>query len=128
MDPNPLRYAPTHEWVSVAGDVATVGISKFAVDQLNDLITIDLPQVGSKVQAGKSFGEVESVKAVSDLYAPVSGEVVDVNKDVAANVMLLADDPYVKGWLIKVKLDESAPAAELLDAAAYEKQIADDAH
>ena len=107
MDLQSLKYAPTHEWVLISGDSATVGISKFAVDQLTDLITIDLPPVGAKVTAGKSFGEVESVKAVSDLYSPVSGEVVEVNKAVAANVMLLAEDAYEKGWLIKVKLDGS---------------------
>ncbi len=128
MDMKSLKYAPTHEWVLVEGDVATVGISKFAVDQLTDLIMIELPAIGSKVSAGKSFGEVESVKAVSDLYSPVSGEVVAVNKDVAANVMLLAEDAYDKGWLIKVKLDGSAPASELLDLDAYEKKVAEDAH
>ena len=83
MDPKTLRFSPTHEWVHLDGDVATVGISRFAVDQLTDLIMIDLPAVGTKVTAGKSFGEVESVKAVSDLYAPVSGEVVEVNSAVA---------------------------------------------
>ena len=128
MDLQSLKYAPTHEWVLISCDSATVGISKFAVDQLTDLITIDLPSVGSKVTAGKSFGEVESVKAVSDLYSPVSGEVVEVNKAVAANVMLLAEDAYDKGWLIKVKLDGSAPAQDLLDASSYEKKIAEEAH
>ena len=89
---------------------------------------IDLPAVGAKVVAGKGFGEVESVKAVSDLYAPVGGEVVEVNAAVAGNVQLLAEDPYGEGWLIKVKLDPDAPAAALLDHDAYEKKVADDAH
>lgn len=128
MDPKTLRFAPTHEWVHLEGDVATVGISRFAVDQLTDLITIDLPSVGSKVTAGKGFGEVESVKAVSDLYAPVSGEVVEVNSDVAGNVQLLAEDPYTKAWLIKVKVDPKAPLPDLLDHDAYEKRVADEAH
>ncbi len=128
MDPKTLRFSPTHEWVHLAGDVATVGISRFAVDQLTDLITIDLPAVGSKVTAGKGFGEVESVKAVSDLYAPVSGEIVEVNQDVTGNVQLLAEDPYAKGWLIKVKLDPGASLPELLDHDAYEKRVADEAH
>ena len=128
MDLQSLKYAPTHEWVLISGDSATVGISKFAVDQLTDLITIDLPAVGAKVTAGKSFGEVESVKAVSDLYSPVSGEVVEVNKAVAANVMLLAEDAYDKGWLIKVKLDGSAPTQDLLDSTTYEKKIAEESH
>ena len=104
------------------------GISRFAVDQLTDLITIDLPSVGSRVTAGKGFGEVESVKAVSDLYAPVSGEVVEVNTAVTGDVQTLAEDPYAKGWLIKVKLDPSGPASETLDHAAYVAKVAEDAH
>jgi glycine cleavage system H protein len=128
MDPKTLRYTPSHEWLLIEGDVATVGISRFAVDQLTDLIMIDLPPVGKKVTAGKGFGEVESVKAVSDLYAPVTGEVVEVNTSVKENVQILGDDPYTKGWLIKVKLDPSAALPELLDYAAYEKKIAEDAH
>lgn len=128
MDPKTLRYAPTHEWVSLEGNVATIGISRFAVDQLTDLITIDLPKVGTKVTAGKSFGEVESVKAVSDLYAPLSGEVVEVNSAVAANVQLLAEDPYSKGWLVKIRVENPALPADLLDHGAYEKRIAEEAH
>src|SRR3954465_14788771 len=100
MDPKSLKYTPTHEWVHLDGDVATVGISRFAVDQLTDLIVIELPAVGTKLTAGKGFGEVESVKAVSDLYAPVGGEVIEVNTAVKDNVQLLAEDPYEKGWLI----------------------------
>src|SRR5712675_186226 len=128
MDPKTLRYTPSHEWVSIDGDVATIGISKFAVDQLTDLIMIDLPAVGTKLTAGKGFGEVESVKAVSDLYAPVSGTVLEVNSAVASNVQLLAEDPYDKGWLLKVKLDSSAPPAGLLDHDAYTKKVADEEH
>jgi glycine cleavage system H protein len=128
MDPNTLRYAPTHEWVHVEGDVATVGISKFAVDQLTDLIMIDLPKVGAKVQAGKSLGEVESVKAVSDIYAPVSGVVAAVNDAVAANVQLLGEDPYERGWLVKITLDSPDLPADLLDRAAYDKKVADELH
>ena len=128
MDPSTLRYSPTHEWVHLDGTTATVGISRFAVDQLTDLIMIELPSVGTHLVAGKSFGEIESVKAVSDLYAPVGGEVIEVNKAVAENVQLLADDPYDQGWLIKVKVTDPSQAAELLDAAAYEKKVAEDAH
>jgi glycine cleavage system H protein len=128
MDPKSLRYAPTHEWAYLEGDVATVGLSQFAVDQLTDLIMIDLPAVGARLTAGKSFGEVESVKAVSDLYAPVSGEVVAVNPDVARDVQLLARDPYNQGWLLKVKLEGSGLPAELMDEAAYQKKVADEAH
>lgn len=128
MDPKTLHFTPTHEWVHVEGDVATLGLSRFAVDQLTDLILIDLPKVGAKVTAGKSFGEVESVKAVSDLYAPVSGEVVEVNAEVTGDVQVLAQDPYTRGWLIKVKLDPAAPPASLLDHDAYEKKVSEDAH
>jgi glycine cleavage system H protein len=128
MDPAKLRYAPTHEWVDVQGDTATVGISKFAVDQLTDLLTIELPAVGTRVSAGKSFGEVESVKSVNDIYSPVSGEVVEVNEPLAGNVQLLSEDPYGKGWLVKIKVDDPTEAAKLLDHAAYEKRVADEEH
>lgn len=128
MDPAKLRYAPTHEWVDIQGDTATVGISRFAVDQLTDLLTIELPAVGTRVVAGKSFGEVESVKSVNDVYAPVSGEVVEVNEPVAANVQLLSDDPYDKGWLVKIKVADPAEVDKLLDHAAYEKKITEDEH
>jgi glycine cleavage system H protein len=128
MDPKTLRYAATHEWVKLDGNIATVGISRFAVDQLTDLITIDLPKVGASVTAEKSFGEVESVKAVSELYAPVAGEVVEVNAAVAANVQVLAEDPFDKGWLIKVRVADPTLPAELLDYAAYERKIAEEAH
>jgi glycine cleavage system H protein len=128
MDLKSLRYSPTHEWAYLEGDVATVGISKFAVDQLTDLIMIDLPAVGTRLTAGKSFGEVESVKAVSDLYAPVSGEVVAVNQDVADNVQILGDDPYEKGWLLKVRVEGNGLPAELLDDTAYQKKIAEEPH
>ena len=128
MDPAKLRYSPTHEWVYLDGTTATVGISKFAVDQLTDLITIELPSVGTRLVPGKSFGEVESVKAVSDLYAPIGGEVVEVNKAVADDVQILADSPFDKGWLIKVKIDNPADLEALLDAESYEAKVAEEAH
>ena len=129
IDPKALKYATSHEWVHLDGDVATIGISKFAVDQLTDLILIDLPAVGKQLTPGKSFGEIESVKAVSDLYAPVGGEVVEVNPDVAKDVQILAQDPYDKGWLIKVKLhDPKADIPSLLDHDAYEKKVAESPH
>ncbi len=128
MDPATLRYSPTHEWVHLDGSTATVGISKFAVDQLTDLIMIELPAVGTGLVPGKSFGEIESVKAVSDLYAPIGGEVIAVNEAVVDNIQLLADDPYGQGWLIKIKVDDASDMAELLDHAAYEKQVAEEGH
>ena len=128
MDPKSLRFTSSHEWVHVDGDVATVGISRFAVDQLSDLIMIDLAEVGAKAVVGKSFGEVESVKSVSDLYAPVAGEVIEVNTAVKDNVQLLSEDPYAKGWLVKIKLDPAAPTAELFSADDYDKKVAEDHH
>jgi glycine cleavage system H protein len=128
MDRKSLGYLASHEWVQIQGANATIGITQFAVEQLTDLIMIELPAVGAKVTAGKSFGEIESVKAVSDLYAPVSGEVIEVNGSVTANVQLLAEDPFDKGWLIKVRLDQPPQTAELLDLDSYEKKVAEEAH
>ncbi len=126
MDPSTLRFATTHEWVALEGTTATVGLSKFAVDQLTDLLTIELPSVGDRVTAGKSLGEVESVKSVNDVYAPLSGEVIEVNDALVENVQLLSDEPYGKGWLVKIKVDDPAEVDKLLDHAAYETKIAED--
>jgi glycine cleavage system H protein len=128
MDPKSLRFAPTHEWVSLQDDIATVGISKFAVEQLSDLTLIELPAVGTRLAGGKSFGEVESVKSVSDLYAPVAGEVTEVNTQVTENVQLLSDDPYGAGWLIKIRVDDPYAVAKLMDSAAYDKKVAEEDH
>jgi glycine cleavage system H protein len=128
MDLTTLRFAPTHEWVLLEGDVATVGISKFAVDQLTDLIMIELPAVGTKITAGKSFGEIESVKAVSDLYGPLGGEVIEVNSQVSGNVQLLAEDPYDKGWLVKIKVAQPVDTSGLMDLDTYEKKVAEEGH
>ena len=128
MDLKTLKYAPTHEWALLEGNIATVGISKFAVDQLTDLIMIELPAVGTRVSTGKSFGEIESVKAVSDLYAPLAGEVIEVNKQVTSNVALLAEDPYDTGWLIKIKVDQPVDTSGLMDLATYESQVAEEGH
>jgi glycine cleavage system H protein len=128
MDPKTLRFSPTHEWVHLDGDVATVGLSQFAVEQLTDLIMIDLPTVGTRLSRGQSFGQIESVKSVNDLYAPVGGEVIEVNPAVTAEIQTLADDPFGKGWLIKLRVEKRAEAAELLDHDAYERKVAEDAH
>lgn len=126
MDPSTLRFAPTHEWVALDGATATVGISKFAVDQLTDLLTIELPAVGDKLTAGKALGEVESVKSVNDVYAPVGGEVIEVNDALADDIQLLSEEPYGKGWLVKIKVDDPAEVEKLLDHAAYETKIAEE--
>ena len=127
MTPEQLRYTKTHEWAHVqpgpGGDkIVTVGITAFAIEALTDLVFIELPPVGRKVQAGKPFGEVESVKAVSDLYCPVTGEIVEVNAAVPDNLELLGKDPYGAGWLIKVKVTDESALAGLMDYAAYQKQ------
>ena len=128
MDPASLRYAESHEWVSLQGDVATIGITKFAVEQLTDLVYVELPAVGKKLTATEPFGEVESVKAVSDLYAPVSGEVIEVNPTVKADATKVADDPYGAGWLIKVRVSPGTKFDHLMTLAQYEKQIAEEQH
>jgi glycine cleavage system H protein len=127
-DPKQLRFTHTHEWVDLEGEIATVGISRFAVDQLTDLIHIQLPKVGAKVTTGKSFGEVESVKAVSDLYSPLAGEVVEVNEAVRQDVQVLSADPYEQGWLIKLRVAPGQDLSKLLDHAGYEESIAEAGH
>ncbi|HIA62408.1 MAG TPA: glycine cleavage system protein GcvH [Planctomycetes bacterium] len=128
MNAEELMYCPTHEWVSTTEEngetVATVGISAFAVEQLTDLVYMELPSVGNQVAAGQEFGEVESVKAVSPMYSPVSGEVIAVNDGLADQLETLNDDPYTAGWIMKVKLSGALPD-NLLDFAAYQKQCAE---
>ena len=133
MPPEKLLYAKTHEWVHLENDaqgqrVATIGISSFAVEALTDLVFMQLPTVGRKLKAGESFGEIESVKAVSDLYSPVDGEVVAVNNDLPNKLETLNADPYGAGWLIKVKLSSEEGLRNLLDYQAYQKQCAEEGH
>jgi len=125
--PANYRYTNQHEWIDVQGDVATVGITDYAQHELGDVVFVELPKPGTKVTAGKSFGTVESVKAVSDIYAPVSGEVVEANGDLHATPEKINSDPHKTAWLIKVKLANSAEAKSLMDVAAYEAFIADKA-
>ena len=122
MTPHDRRYAPTHEWLSLNGDVGTIGISDFAVKELTDLVYMGLPNVGKKLAAGEVFGEIESVKAVSDLYAPVSGEVIEVNSNLPNDLDLLSKDAFGRGWLIKVRLSNPGEASSLMDAVGYEQQ------
>jgi glycine cleavage system H protein len=131
--PQNLLYSKTHEWVRVekdptGGKTATVGLTAFALELLTDLVHVELPPVGRQVQAGQPFGEIESVKAVSDLYSPVNGEVVAVNSALADNLEHLADDPYQAGWFIKIKMTDEAGLAELLDEAAYKMQCEQEQH
>lgn len=127
MKPEELLFASTHEWAHVGDGVATIGISKNAVEALTDLVYMDLPAVGTKVASGESFGEVESVKATSELYSPVDGEITDVNTSLPDNLDVLSTDPYGQGWIIKVKLSSQESVEKLLDFAAYEKQC-DESH
>ena len=125
MVPADLRYTKDHEWVRVEGDTATIGVTDFAASQLGDVVFVDLPAAGKAVEQFATFGVVESVKAVSDLYAPVSGEVTEVNGELGANPELVNSDPFGAGWMIKVKLGDAAQVGELLDAAGYEKLTAE---
>ena len=127
MNPNDLRFAGSHEWIS-AGDPMTVGISQFAQDQLGDVVFVELPKVGAKVSAMKTFGVVESVKAVSDLFAPLSGEVAEINAELPKKPELVNTDPYGKGWMIVIKLSNPKEWETLMSAADYEKLIATAGH
>ncbi|MFI5609371.1 glycine cleavage system protein GcvH [Amycolatopsis sp. NPDC051903] len=115
--PQNLSYTKEHEWLSVTDGVATVGITAFAAESLGDIVFVQLPAVGGTVTAGEVFGEVESTKSVSELYSPVSGEVVEVNEATSDTPEVINSDPYTEGWLLKVRLTGDVP--ELLDAAAY---------
>ena len=128
MDPKTLRFAPTHEWAALQGGNVVVGISKFAVEQLTDVVFIDLPKVGEKTTKGESFGEIESVKAVSDLYAPVDGQVVEINKKLVDDPASISADPFGDGWLIKIKPTGATSLDHLLTHEQYEKQIAEEGH
>jgi glycine cleavage system H protein len=128
MDPKNLRYAPTHEWAVLEGDTCTIGITKFAVEQLTDIVYIELPDPGDNVFAGDSFGEIESVKAVSDLYSPVDGEVTAVNEKLIEDPTKITTDPYGKGWMIKIKVEPGSNLDKLMNLEQYEKQIASDGH
>lgn len=126
--PEGLRYSREHEWAKVEGDEATVGITYFAQDQLGDVVFIDLPEVGSSLAATAKFGEVESVKSVSDLFAPLTGEVTARNEAVVEAPEKVNSDPYGEGWLIKVKVADAGEMDSLLDAAAYEAFTKDGGH
>jgi glycine cleavage system H protein len=119
MNPDDLRYSREHEWVRVDGATATIGITSFAAGELGDIVFVELPEAGASLSQFGSFGVVESVKAVSDLFAPVSGEVTEVNGDLRDTPELLNSDPYGAGWIAKVTLSDEAELDALLDAGAY---------
>ncbi len=119
MRPNDRKFLKSHEWCLLQDGTATIGISDFAVSHLSDLVFLDLPEVGSQVSAGETFGEIESVKAVSDLYCPVSGEVIEANEALVDNLDTLGSDAYGEGWMLKIRV--TAESSELMDLAAYEE-------
>lgn len=117
--PDDLKYAKSHEWVRLDGDVATIGITDFAQSELGDVVYVELPEVGRFLQVGETFGSVESVKTVSDVYAPVPGQVISVNTALGARSELINTDPYGDGYMLKIQLSDPASVESLLDAAGY---------
>ena len=136
MNPPDLRYASTHEWARLSGDVVTVGITKFAVEQLTEPTFLELPKVGQELTAGKPFGIIESVKSTSDIYSPVAGVVVERNESLIddpitkrrGDLAPVNDDPFGKGWLVKIRLASGANLNHLLTAKQYDEQLASDGH
>jgi glycine cleavage system H protein len=122
--PKQYRYTKEHEWIAVNGNVATIGITDYAQHELGDVVFVELPKPGAKIEAGKPFGTVESVKAVSEIYAPAGGEVIEVNTDLQNTPEKINTDPHGAAWLIKVRLTDTAGLSELMDAGAYEAYIA----
>ena len=125
MYPDDLRYTPEHEWVRLDGDEATVGITDYAQEELGDIVFVELPQEGDQFKLSDSFAIVESVKAASDVYSPLSGEVVATNDELVAKPELVNEDPYGSGWMIRLKRSDASETDELLDAAGYEALISE---
>ncbi len=121
--PEDLKYTEEHEWALLEGDLVSIGITDFAQDQLGDVVFVELPEEGERVEAGKAFGVVESVKAVSDIYAPLSGEIVEVNSDLPDAPETLNNSPYEDGWLIRIKPDDPSDLDEMMDSAEYQSFI-----
>lgn len=122
--PEEFKYTEEHEWILIEGDIATVGITDFAQDALGDVVFVELPEVGTAVEIGKPFGVVESVKAVSDVYAPLSGEVVEVNEELPDAPEVINTSPYEDGWMIKIRVAMPEQVDSLLDADAYQEFLA----
>jgi glycine cleavage system H protein len=119
------QYAATHEWVTLKGNVATVGISEYAVEQLGDVVYVELPEAGKQLKAGDAIGDIESVKAVSQIYAPVSGEVVEVNQALVTQPETVNTSPLAEGWMVRIRLSNPDETAGLMSLAQYEKHIAE---
>jgi glycine cleavage system H protein len=125
MVPQDLRYTKEHEWVRIEGDLATVGITDYAAEQLGDIVFVELPEIGRAATQFTAVGVIESVKAVSDLFAPIGGEVVEANAELSTMPELLNTDPYGKGWMLRIRLTDPAQIEGLLDAPAYEALTAE---
>ena len=123
MTPEDSRYAKSHEYVHVEGEIGTIGITEYAQKELGDVVFVELPQVGTEIEQGDEMGSIESVKAVSELFAPVSGEVVEVNEKLADKPELVNTDPYGEGWMIKVKMSDAEEVDELMNAEDYDEYI-----
>jgi glycine cleavage system H protein len=121
--PGNLRYTKDHEWISLEGDIATIGITQFAQSELGDIVYVDIETIGSALEAEAVFGTVEAVKTVSDLFLPIAGTVLEKNAELDSQPELVNQDPYGKGWMIKMKVNDPAAVAALLDAAAYEALV-----
>jgi len=121
--PEELKYTEEHEWVLIEDDIATIGITDFAQEQLGDVVFVELPDVGDELEAGKTFGVVESVKAVSDVYAPISGEVVEINDELPEEPELINNSPYEDGWMVKIRLSNPEEVDELMDASVYQDHL-----
>jgi glycine cleavage system H protein len=124
--PSELKFLSSHEWLSVDGDIATIGVSDHAQELLGDLVFVELPEEGSTVLIGDTVAVIESVKAASDTYAPISGEVIEVNSELEDSPEKINDDPYGDGWMYKVKIDDPSEVADMLDASAYAEIIAEE--
>lgn len=121
--PADLKYTKEHEWISINGNVATIGITDWAQSELGDIVFVELPEAGSETEILSSFGTIEAVKAVSDLYAPLTGKVVEVNQNLEDDPMIINRDPFGAGWIIKIELSDDSQLDQLLDATAYESQL-----
>ncbi len=122
--PNRLRFADSHEYAAPNGDLAHIGISAFAVDQLGDIVFVDLPEIGDSLKRGTTFGSVESVKAVEDMYAPLTGDVIAINQSVLSNPEQLQNDPHGEGWLLQIRMSDSSELNQLMDSDSYASKIA----
>ena len=125
MYPSEYRYTKDHEWIKPDGASATIGITDYAQQQLGDVVFVELPKVGAKLKAGSSFGTVESVKAVSDIYSPVSGEVIEINSTLVDSPEKINSDPHDAAWLVKMRLNDPKETASLMDSVAYEAYVAE---